>query len=100
MLLPVPDRFLNPSFSPIFFHGFSVRVLGLCARFRCGSLDGGVVGGVMGSPTLTLDWRLPESSVRVADPESPLALETWPEVQWEGLAMAVTELREKLGRLG
>ena len=27
--LPLPDRFLNPSFMPIFFQGFSVRVLGL-----------------------------------------------------------------------
>lgn len=27
--LPLPDRFLNPSFMPIFFHGLSVRFLGL-----------------------------------------------------------------------
>jgi hypothetical protein len=48
--LPLP-RFLNPSFMPIFFQGLSTRFLGLLARIP-GSLDGGVVGGVIGSPVL------------------------------------------------
>lgn len=45
-----PDRFLNPSFIPIFFQGFSVRSLGLI-----GSPAGGVVGGVIGSSAVGLD---------------------------------------------
>ena len=63
--LPLFERFLNPNFIPIFFHGFSARFFGLWVRNGLGSLDGGVVGGVMSSPLLVLD---PESSVR---PKSP-----------------------------
>lgn len=69
---PFPERFLNPSFRPIFFQGFSGRFLG---EYVEGSLDGGVIGGVMGSPALTMDFKLPESSVRVPDVVSALVLD-------------------------
>ena len=62
-LLPPVERFLKPSFIPIFFQGFSVRSLGLWMG-RCGSLAGGVVGGVMGSSAVGLDCGEAESSVR------------------------------------
>lgn len=65
-----------------------------------GSLEGGVVGGVIGSPALALDCKLPESSVNAPDPESPLALETCPKVRWPTLPMEVIALKEKFERLG
>lgn len=66
-----PDFFLlKPSFIPIFFHVLSLRLLGL----RPWSLDGGVVGGVIGSPATGLDTGLPESSVKIGDPVSVLRL--------------------------
>jgi hypothetical protein len=81
---------------PIFFHGLSTRFLGLLACML-GSLEGGVVGGVIGSPVL--DCTLPESSVKPADPESPLVvLEVWPDGRWDDLPRDVTSLREKLER--
>jgi hypothetical protein len=66
---------------PIFFHGLSVRILGL-GMGRLGSLAGGVVGGVMGvigSSTVGLDCGLLDSSVRL---ESALALEKGPEARF------------------
>lgn len=60
--------FFQPNFMPIFFHVFScLPPLGLWK-----SLDGGVIGGVMGSQPLELDGMLPESSVRCPEAESPL----------------------------
>ena len=62
---------------PIFFHALSERDFGLLllpplvwSPGRCSSLDGGVVGGVIGSPAMGLDARLPESSVNAGDPIS------------------------------
>ena len=65
---------MNPSFIPIFFQGLSTRFFGLLVCML-GSLEGGVVGGVIGSPAL--DCILPESSDKPADPDSPLALDGW-----------------------
>ena len=95
------DRFLNPSFIPIFFHGFSGRFFGLPAR----TLAGGVVGGVMGSPGLGLrmglECKLPEPSVNAAEPgpapESELELETGP-VERPPLPRVVIALRGKFER--
>jgi len=86
-------RFLNPSIMDIFFHGFSVRFLGLWLRNGNGSVDGGVVGGVMSSPMLALD---PESSVR--ERSLPPGLGVWP-LRWPDLPRLVIMLRLKLDLL-
>ena len=64
-----------------------------------GSPEGGVVGGVIGSPALTLDRGLPESSVKMPETESPLALETGPEVRTLPLPKVVIAFRGKFERL-
>jgi hypothetical protein len=66
-LIPVLDFFFQTS---IFFHAVSLRCFGLVPPI---SLDGGVVGGVIGS--LPEFDALRESSVKLA---SPLPLELWP----------------------
>lgn len=60
------------------------------------SLNGGVVGGVIGSPTL--EPRLPESSVKLPYAESLPAAETGPVDRLTVLPNDVTALREKLAR--
>jgi len=68
---------------PIFFHVLSDRPFGLwpVAPYPEKSLDGGVVGGVIGSPAPGLDGMLPESSVRAPEPDSPEAEEPSPEMR-------------------
>src|SRR4051812_22115932 len=94
-LLPPVDRFLKPSFIPIFFHGFSVRSLGLWMG-RCGSLAGGVVGGVMGSSAVGLDCGEPLSSVKANEADSPLGLSRAPEVRLPMACTAPSDMFERL----
>lgn len=71
---PLPERLFQPSFKVIFFHGLSVLDFGLGPGKGFKSPNGGVVGGVIGSPETGLD-KLPESLDRMVEPESPLAVE-------------------------